>query len=228
MRAAGSAALSNSPLVDQIPPCGRASGRSIRTAAALMGGVCVNGATPIRAHRPDAASIRAASHDGASLARRPIRATRSLTLLNHRPLTTPVPLYARWGLSRLSSHQSNLHCSAHWPHDTQTGRRVALRNTEKIESFAGDKGYDDQSLRDALRSEGICLLLRHRLFAAYNHAHNARLDSGLYGQRWMAETAFSAIKRRFGPAVHPRAWSREFRELVLTAAIYNLEQALKQ
>ena len=105
MRAAGSAALSNSPLVDQIPPCGRASGRSIR-AAALMGGMCVNGATPIRARRPDAASIRAASHDGASLARRPIRATRSETLLNHRPLTTPVPIYAPWGLSRLSSHQS--------------------------------------------------------------------------------------------------------------------------
>jgi IS5 family transposase len=122
----------------------------------------------------------------------------------------------------------DVHCSAHWPHDTQTGRRVALRNTEKIESLAGDKGYDDQSLRDALRSEGVRPLLRHRLFAAYDHAHNARLDSGLYGQRWMAETAFSAIKRRFGPAVHPRAWYREFRELVLTAAVYNLEQALKQ
>jgi len=67
-------------------------------------------------------------------------------------------------------------------------------------------------------------LLRHRLFAAYDHAHNARLDSELYGQRWMAETAFSAIKRRFGPAVHPRAWYREFRELALTAAVYNLEQ----
>ena len=122
----------------------------------------------------------------------------------------------------------DIHCSAHWPHDTQTGRRVALRNTEKIESLAGDKGYDDQSLRDALRSEGVRPLLRHRLFAAYDHAHNARLDSELYGQRWMAETAFSAIKRRFGPAVHPRAWYREFRELVLTATVYNLEQALKQ
>ncbi|ELZ43758.1 transposase IS4 family protein [Halorubrum californiense DSM 19288] len=122
----------------------------------------------------------------------------------------------------------DVHCSAHWPHDTQTGRRVALRNTENIESFAGDKGYDDQSLRDALRSEDIQPLLRHRLFAAYDHAHNARLDSGLYGQRWMAEIAFSAIKRRFGTAVPPRAWYREFRELVLTATVYNLEQALKQ
>lgn len=38
--------------------------------------------------------------------------------------------------------------------------------------------------------QGASGLLRHRLFAAYDHAHNARLDSDLYGQRWMAETPF--------------------------------------
>ena len=74
----------------------------------------MKGATPIRARRPDAAGIRAASHDSASLAGRPIRATRSKTLLNHRPLTTPVPLHARWGLSRLSSHQSRTVVSVQW------------------------------------------------------------------------------------------------------------------
>ncbi|WP_225336305.1 IS5 family transposase [Halomicrobium urmianum] len=122
----------------------------------------------------------------------------------------------------------DVHCSAHWPHDTQVGRRVALRNTTKIESLAGDNGYDDQSLRDALRAAGVRPVIRHRLFAHYDHAHNARLDSGLYGQRLMAETAFSAIKRRYGSAVRPRAWYREFRELVLTAAVYNLERSIKQ
>ena len=44
----------------------------------------------------------------------------------------------------------------------------------------------------------------------------------------MAEPAFSAIKQRFGAAVRPSAWYREFRQLVLTAAVYNLEQVLKQ
>ena len=110
----------------------------------------------------------------------------------------------------------------------QTGRRVAIRNTAKIESLAGYKRYDEQSLRDPLRSAGVRPLLRHRLFAHYDHAHNARLDSELYGQRRMAETTFSAIKQRFGPAVHPSAWYRELRELVLTAAVHNLQQALKQ
>ena len=60
-------------------------------------------------------------------------------------------------------------------------RRVALHNTDEIESLADDKGYDDQSLRDALRSEGVRPVIRHRLFAHYDHAHNARLDSDLYG-----------------------------------------------
>ena len=60
-------------------------------------------------------------------------------------------------------------------------RRVALHNTDEIESLADDKGYDDQSLRDALRSEGVRPVIRHRLFAHYDHTHNARLDSDLYG-----------------------------------------------
>nr|WP_225335958.1 transposase [Halomicrobium urmianum] len=118
--------------------------------------------------------------------------------------------------------------SAHWPHDTRVGRQVALRNTDKIESLAGDNGYDDQSLRDAPRSDGVRPVIKHRLFAHYDHAHNARLDSDLYGQRWLAESAFSAIKRRYGSAVRPGVWYRAFRELVLTAAVYNLEQAIKE
>ncbi len=108
------------------------------------------------------------------------------------------------------------------------GSRVALRNTTEIEGFADDNGYNDQSLRDALRTAGVRLVIRHRLFAHYDHAHNARLDSRLYGQRWIAETSFSAIKRRYGSAVRPRTWYREFRELVLTAAAYNLERSITQ
>ena len=75
------------------------------------------------------------------------------------------------------------------------------------------------------RASGPCCVIGCSLL--YDHAHNARLERNLYGHRRMAETAFSVIKRRFGPAVHPCAWYREFRELVLTATVYNLEQATK-
>ena len=71
-------------------------------------------------------------------------------------------------------------------------------------------------------------MIKHRLFAHYDHAHNARLDSGLYRQRWMAENAVSAIQHRYGSAVGPSVWYRQFRELVLTAAVYNLEQAIEE
>ncbi|WP_394347640.1 transposase [Halorubrum sp. CGM4_25_10-8A] len=37
----------------------------------------------------------------------------------------------------------DLHCSAHWSHDTQTGCQVVLHNTEKIKILSADKGYDD-------------------------------------------------------------------------------------
>lgn len=60
------------------------------------------------------------------------------------------------------------------------------------------------------------------MFVHDDYVHNARLDSGLYGQRWMAETRFPTIKRRFGPAVWPSSWYREIQELVLTATVYNL------
>jgi len=60
-------------------------------------------------------------------------------------------------------------------------RRVALRNTAKIESLAVNVGYGDQSLQDALRSEGVWPVIRHQLFTHYDHARSARLDSDLYG-----------------------------------------------
>lgn len=94
--------------------------------------------------------------------------------------------------------------------------------------FGGDKVYDDQSLRDALRSEDVRPLIRHRLFAGYDPTHIVRLGSELYGQRWMAVTVFSAIRRRYGSAVGPSTWYRQVRELVLTATVDNFELALKE
>lgn len=44
----------------------------------------------------------------------------------------------------------------------------------------------------------------------------------------MSESAFSAIKRTNGDTVRARTWYCEFREIILKAAVYNVEQALKQ
>ena len=43
-----------------------------------------------------------------------------------------------------------------------------------------------------------------------------------YGMRWMAETAFSSIKRLFGEHVSSVKWNSIVNELMLKASIYNL------
>ena len=121
----------------------------------------------------------------------------------------------------------DVHCSAKWPNGTNVGPQVALRNAGDLLSLAADKGYDDMSFREELRAEDVRPLIKHRVFAPYDHAHNARIRDELYNQRSICETVNSVIKRSYGSAVRARSWYRQFREITLTAAVYNLELALK-
>ncbi len=43
-----------------------------------------------------------------------------------------------------------------------------------------------------------------------------------YGMRWMAETAFSSMKRTFGEYASSVKWNNIVNELMLKASIYNL------
>ena len=43
-----------------------------------------------------------------------------------------------------------------------------------------------------------------------------------YGQRWMAETVFSSIKRTFGEYVTARNFQNMAKELILKASLYNM------
>ena len=100
----------------------------------------------------------------------------------------------------------NVHCTMGKRHDTRIGAQVALRNAGDLRSLAADKDYDWMRLREQLREEGVRPLIKHRLFQAVDHAHNARIDAALYGQRSMCETVFSTIKRTLGCAVRARTW----------------------
>ena len=83
--------------------------------------------------------------------------------------------------------------------------------------------------RRATRSSehGIRPLIKHCVRAPYDHAHNARIDDDLYGQRSMTETANSSVKRSYGSAVRAREWYREFREVVLMCLVYNIKHLVK-
>jgi IS5 family transposase len=106
------------------------------------------------------------------------------------------------------------------------GPKVALRNAGDLRSLAPDKGYDDMSFREALRAVGVRPLIKHRVFAPYDYAHNARIDDDLYHQRSTCESVNSSIKRSHGSAVRARDWYRQFREIVLIAGVHNVERAI--
>ena len=120
----------------------------------------------------------------------------------------------------------DLHCSTKWPDETRIGPKVALRNAGDLLSLAADKGYDDMSFREVLRAVGIRPLIKHRVFAPYDHAHNARIDDDLYHQRSTSESVNSSIKRSHGSAGRARNWFGQFRELAIIAGVHNVEQAI--
>jgi len=123
----------------------------------------------------------------------------------------------------------DVHCSTtREGSDADLCAQIARRNAGDLLSLAADKGYDKQALRETLRELDIRPLIKHRIFAAYDHAHNARIDDDRYNQRSMTETVNSAVKRSLGFAVRARSWYREFREIALMCVVYNIKWAVKQ
>jgi IS5 family transposase len=123
----------------------------------------------------------------------------------------------------------DVHCSTNREgSDADFCAQIARRNAGDLLSLAADKGYDNKALRATLRDLGIRPLIKHRTFAAYDHAHNARIDEDRYNQRSMTETVNSAVKRSLGFAVRARSWYREFREIALMCVVYNIKQSVKQ
>lgn len=118
----------------------------------------------------------------------------------------------------------DIHCTTSGRDDQPIGQQVARRTAGDLRSLAPDKGYDAKAFRELLRAEGVRPLVKHREFTSLDKAHNARLDAGHYGQRWMAETVFSAIKRTSGTGVRAPLWYRQFREISAMAVVHNIRQ----
>jgi hypothetical protein len=100
----------------------------------------------------------------------------------------------------------------------------------------GDGAYDSKSSFRMLSDMGVDPLIRvrknaslkadgcmPRKFAVMEQLGNAnwRKQRG-YGYRWMAESAFSSLKRVFGEYICSVKWQNIVNELLLKASIYNL------
>jgi len=123
----------------------------------------------------------------------------------------------------------DVHCSTtREGSDADLCEQIARRNAGDLQTLAADKGYDKNALREALREMGIRPLIKHRIMAPHDHAHNARIDDERYNQRSMTETVNSSVKRSLGFTVQARSWYREFREIALMCFVYNIKRLVKQ
>ena len=121
----------------------------------------------------------------------------------------------------------DIHCSMKQPHDSQVGLQVLKRNRNKVSTITADKGYDWWLFRNKLRAEGITPVIKHREMGWTGVAGNALLDDNTYHQRSNVESAFFALRQRYGGTLRARTWFGQFRELVLKCAVRNVELAVK-
>ncbi len=56
-------------------------------------------------------------------------------------------------------------------------------------------------------------------------AHNARHDDDTYLRRSIVEAVFFPLKQCYGDTLRARTWFGQFRDLVLKAAVRNIERA---
>ena len=112
------------------------------------------------------------------------------------------------------------------PHDTHIRRQVLSRNLNQLQTITADKGYDWDNLREELREAGVRPVIKHREFSPLDIVHNARHDNSVSHQRSVVEAVFFALKQRYGDTLRARTWFGQFRELVLKAAVRNVEVAI--
>jgi len=105
-----------------------------------------------------------------------------------------------------------------------------------LKRVIGDGAYDSKNNFRMLSERGIDPLIRvrknaslkgggcmPRKFAVVLQLGNVEWrKEGGYGYRWMAESAFSCIKRIFGEHITSVKWNNIVNELLLKASIYNL------
>lgn len=125
--------------------------------------------------------------------------------------------------------------------DVGDGRMLGrlVRNSADVadvKRVIGDGAYDSKGNFRVVSEMGIDPLIRvrknaslkgggcmPRKFAVVEQLGNSewRRESG-YGYRWMAESAFSSLKRIFGEYICSVKWKNIVNELLLKASIYNL------
>ena len=118
---------------------------------------------------------------------------------------------------------------------------IAIKQNKMIETAIMDGSYDSNNIFQILSFKGIKPAIKVRKNARIrktNHYLRNKAvkmqkkklqqwkDSVSYGQRWMAETIFSCIKRMFGEYVTAIRFENMIKEMILKASLYNWFQTI--
>ena len=114
---------------------------------------------------------------------------------------------------------------------------IIKSNSATASKLFADGAYDSNEIFRCLADNGIlpCIKLRKNAKVRWKKGNTLRnlsvisqkkdlqrwKDSVSYGQRWIAETVFSCIKRRFGEYVYSVKLKHTIQEMMLKASLYN-------
>ena len=119
-----------------------------------------------------------------------------------------------------------LHTTTTRKHDTRIILPVIANCNNRIDALVADKGYDDNGIREALKSVGITPVIPYREQTVLDKLANSKLDTKTYHKRSLNETVNSAIKRKYGEELVSRKWRNQQKEVYMLCILHNIERQL--
>ncbi len=119
-----------------------------------------------------------------------------------------------------------VHATTTRKHDSKIILPVVAKCPNKIDTLVADKGYDDNSVRQALKSVNIEPVIPYRECTELDKLANSKLDKPTYHRRVLNETVNSSIKRKYGEELVSWKWRNQKKEIYLLCILHNIERQL--
>ena len=150
--------------------------------------------------------------------------------------TKPIKGFVK--LNASSDLDSNLLLSVrvrkHPSHETKDFKPLLSKIPAKLSLVLADKAYDSEKnhefVRHKLRAESVIPLRvreRKRIYGMYRKLLSKQFPGKLYAKRNNAESAFSALKRRYGSTLTSRTFRTQKNELNFRILAYNANRFIE-
>jgi IS5 family transposase len=119
-----------------------------------------------------------------------------------------------------------LHTTTTRKHDTRIILPVIANCLHKIDTLVADKGYDDNRIREALRSVGINPIIPYREQTVLDKIANSKQDKKVYHRRSLNESVNRSIKTKYGEELVSVKWRNQQKEVYLLCILHNIDRQL--